>query len=993
MQLPFTPQPIPEGFVILGAGGSFARLDHGEFLGLCVNNQNQNWDSEECHWTGSLSDLIYAARIDSPIAILNGHGAQQPEAPPYPPVPDGYTLLGLGRSFQTGHRTHQMRLWTPGRDGWTHPSAMNGRSAAAYYIARNDSEVVAMNNITILPPTESAMTPITLSQSQIQSFPAGCVLIGRAAEISAPQDTYWFTAEGGAWILSSLAFPHAPGGFVAAPTDSYIAQLNAEHVAFHQENSNGPRLAPDAPAPAPIQIFRALDPGHRESRAFRNIPDNHVLLGYREDITFRGAQRSTARCTYQAFHSFDPVGEIPNHHTEFICAPVNSSLTERYLEAAIYYEGVVRSGGEMHLQLMALRPLVAPPGEEVFPTPAINPLLEHAPTWAQNHPPIPEGYVLLGMGGTFINHGHYPFNGAWLAEGRTEWTSRHAGNEGDRPYRLYIARADQSIVAANAASRTPQEVPQPSEGDFRDIAPFMHNRALTTLNADWVFVGFRNQLDISTAERNDLLCTWRDMLIWEELRSTPRAEDEFVICRRDNTAFRAKFEDSIYHYEGILRPTGRNYLEMQPIMEAKKIPPLNEPSGIPLHSLSYHGTPIANIAEFMNIAEKALIEQRNLNPLTNAVMLALTQVDPEPTIDEWVDKEPVLMGGIDFHPVKHSAAIVNVEDVATSDRPISEIITRAAAGVLLRGGLSAHFQYTEAGELLVNPENPPSIEQGYEIVKRTLEIRETALKLENYSAWTLGMLADQMERLFGDDFDPSQIMAQTSRAYNTYITSLSVYRSMWNERRAGLSFTHHKEAFYAKVEPEDKEFILDLSNELKLSVADQRKLTSYIRVHGSSKFQEDRPDSAQSLLEQVETRSVNRNFIFQLAGRWYEYRGPFEHIPNGANPIINADTRATMTREGTPEKMEAWTPVGVEVPYERGHAATRTANREAALESGEPVEPSRGGRRDRRTATHEEPPSIQDDVPGQLTNAALDAAYAQLMAEGAQVLPEATVPA
>ena len=103
---------------------------------------------------------------------------------------------------------------------------------------------------------------------------------------------------------------------------------------------------------------------------------------------------------------------------------------------------------------------------------------------------------------------------------------------------------------------------------------------------------------------------------------------------------------------------------------------------------------------------------------------------------------------VDFIP-NHSEADVLIPTIAESSKSIGEIITTAAAGVLLRGGLSNHFSYTEDGRLVINPASPPDLEQGCEILRRTLEVRETGQKLDNYSAWTLGMLGDELERFFG----------------------------------------------------------------------------------------------------------------------------------------------------------------------------------------------------------------------------------------------------
>lgn len=366
-------------------------------------------------------------------------------------------------------------------------------------------------------------------------------------------------------------------------------------------------------------------------------------------------------------------------------------------------------------------------------------------------------------------------------------------------------------------------------------------------------------------------------------------------------------------------------------------PALTQPVAEPLFTLSFNGLPINSPEELLNIITPLATGLNPVVEIANVLIGACTYSDPESRLDEWIDREPVIISGVDFTPVV--SRDVTVEAIAESGRTISELITRAAAGVLLSGGLSNHFQYEENGELNINPTNPPSIEQGYEILKRTLEIKETGAKLDNYSSWTMGMLGDKLEALFGDAFDPSMVMEATNRAYNTYVCALGVYRAYWTNRR-NLSYTHHKEAYYAKVEPEEKDFILDTSDRLRLTVADQRKLTSYVRNYGIESLEANPPEDAQTLVESLEVRSVNKNYLFCLPARnnqWFEFRGPFELIPNGANPIFNADTRARLTREGEPERLEAWIPVGDPVPPVRGHGAVLQRARAAAAAGDEPV--------------------------------------------------------
>jgi hypothetical protein len=307
----------------------------------------------------------------------------------------------------------------------------------------------------------------------------------------------------------------------------------------------------------------------------------------------------------------------------------------------------------------------------------------------------------------------------------------------------------------------------------------------------------------------------------------------------------------------------------------------------------------------------------------NAAMLAADldeasrRSDPEISIEQWIDLEPSVMAMIEFIPLANSGG-VDIAAIAESNAAISDVIIKAAAGVMLRGGLSDHFRYLEDGTLVIDPSSPPTLDQAYEMLKRTLETKETASKLENYSAWMLGMIADQFEGFFQDRFDPSIIMAQTSRAYNTYICSLKTFRAWWNDRREGLTFTHHREVEYAKhLDHETGGAVLDLSQKFGLTVLQQRKLISYAKRFDMDQLQREMEeagqDNVEDLMERIDIRAVNKRYLFYLrtANRWYEYKGPFENIPNGASPIINADTRQIMGQDGRATKPDEWVPVGV----------------------------------------------------------------------------------
>jgi len=291
-------------------------------------------------------------------------------------------------------------------------------------------------------------------------------------------------------------------------------------------------------------------------------------------------------------------------------------------------------------------------------------------------------------------------------------------------------------------------------------------------------------------------------------------------------------------------------------------------------------------------------------------------------------------------------AVATIVNEGTAAPQIASIIVRAAAGTLMMGGMSNHFQVTEDRRIILNAENPPTLAQGYEMIRRTLTLKDTGAKLENFSSWTMGALLDEMDRFFGDDFDMTEAMGQIDRAYNTAVCALGVYRA-FPARPWDLSYTHYREAWFAKFPAAEdnleeqnrlKSFVLAESERLGLTVNQQRKVISFVRAYGTEALAEAPAEDLDALMRRLEIRAVNRNFIFQLRDQWYSYRGPFENIPNGAINILNSDTRQLMGATGTPVNLDVWTPVGAPIANPNGQLAARENAIARARETGEPVD-------------------------------------------------------
>lgn len=362
------------------------------------------------------------------------------------------------------------------------------------------------------------------------------------------------------------------------------------------------------------------------------------------------------------------------------------------------------------------------------------------------------------------------------------------------------------------------------------------------------------------------------------------------------------------------------------------------------HILLFDGKPMSDLGEFVAASHTYFENADNCHTMVHAIWNAREAADPEAEIFHLIDTEPVLLSMVDFQKRPISGGDSETPVFAMTVHPISDLIVRAAAGALLGGGLSDHFHFTENRTIVINPQNPPTVDQAGEIIKRTLQIKETGDKLDNFSCWALGMLLYECKRYFADDFDVSNYIEATKKSHSTVSNALSVYEA-FKENRKDLSFTHHREVHFANITPEQKEFVLSTSERLRLSVMDQRKLISYVRIYGQESLEQNMPEDSDTLMERLEVRSAVKNFMFLFQGTWYRYRGPYEAIPSGARPIFNADTMARHDVDSpTPQPMPVWTPVGIALPAPVGHRASLERARQTSIETGEPIQPSnRGG--------------------------------------------------
>jgi len=921
--LPANMLPLPAGMTLLGYGDTFQRYPDGQnFAGAMLHDTEWN----ESSFSGDSSSRLYAALIGEPILGIPENRAQiehyenllagrittpMPEAAfRAPPVlidqlHEDYVIVGWGGDFAASdHDEIGFRSSINGR--WTLENLSDVYSNSFYAFHRYSRTVANEANAAAIAfyrghQLEESLTATPIPTSIPSPIPSN-------PRIPVPPD-FHYLGYGGSFQLPTTQIFNGISletgrsewsrGRLLIGNSTQIEYAAAIGSAIHLLNTHMDSPTEHVSLPAPLEV---------PVEAIESLARTMVPIGCGRDISPHTA-RPVMASYYEMVGGWTArrMSRLSRQH-DLYAVDANSPALEPNRNQALA------------LLSRRLRSIHDIQDEDTY-------------KFVQARTRLPEDYVVIGWASdiAITNLERFDWTATW---GTCDvWVDQHEADGVTE--KLIAAHRDGSLAAAYAANVWYYNQPE-SRGEvyapaaFRTLPPEM-----PPVPDGYVCIGYGNRENVFSPSYNGIIIgMWFDpgsQSWWGpgELSWGDEARDQVFAVVSDGACAHLLHAQVQFYRSPEALPLGALPAE----------PPAS--LGPALFRLSFNGSPVASAEEFSETIAPLVA---NPSELATTIWRALYNADPESCVAPWIDREPVVLSGIDFHPVEPSGALTLVEP-AGPERPISEIIIRATAGALLRGGLSNHFNYLESGELVANPENPPSIEQGYEVIRRTLEIRETGQKLENYSSWTLGMLGNQMELLFGDAFDSSMVLAATSKAYNTYITALGVFRSCWSTRRLGLSFTHHKEAHYAKIEPEQKDVLLDLCVEHRLSVSEQRKVTSYIRNYGTEELLANPPSDTVELMERIEVRSVNKNYLFYLPSRsqWYEYRGPYEFIPNGATPVFNADTRARIDTGGTASKLETWSPVGMEMPYLRGHAAVLEVHRAEAAATDSPVERSRGG--------------------------------------------------
>lgn len=257
----------------------------------------------------------------------------------------------------------------------------------------------------------------------------------------------------------------------------------------------------------------------------------------------------------------------------------------------------------------------------------------------------------------------------------------------------------------------------------------------------------------------------------------------------------------------------------------------------------------------------------------------------------------------------------SIEEEESIDPPVvseeDEIITHAASGLMSAfSDPQGCFIITPEGICTVNPANPPNLERSYEAVAHILKLKELGNVIDDKSSWMLGSSVVALENYHGENnFSVSQVCDETTKAYNTVVTAVGVFKAF--PHRYKLSFTHHKEAHYAKIPDDAKKLILSKAESHKLGAKQVRSLCSIAKTMDDDQTIRNirSKQQAESLIEAYKANKVT--YLVFEAGEWFRVKGLAGETPSGA-VVINLKSWEASANNGKP----------IEIPFRAPTQAT-----------------------------------------------------------------------
>ena len=159
-----------------------------------------------------------------------------------------------------------------------------------------------------------------------------------------------------------------------------------------------------------------------------------------------------------------------------------------------------------------------------------------------------------------------------------------------------------------------------------------------------------------------------------------------------------------------------------------------------------------------------------------------------------------------------------------------EIVDHAAHGLMEAFSDSEGcFIISDDGCCRINPDKPPSIQHSLTVVANVLKLKDLGSVVDDKSSWMLGSIISSLEDFHGENFSVSQVCDSTTKAYNTVVTAVGVFKA-FKLKRYNLSFSSHKEAHYAKIPDAHKKLILHKAETYKVGPKSIRALCSIAKT-------------------------------------------------------------------------------------------------------------------------------------------------------------------
>jgi hypothetical protein len=232
-----------------------------------------------------------------------------------------------------------------------------------------------------------------------------------------------------------------------------------------------------------------------------------------------------------------------------------------------------------------------------------------------------------------------------------------------------------------------------------------------------------------------------------------------------------------------------------------------------------------------------------------------------------------------------------------------DMLDRAANGLMSAMADPLHGTFIlNDGICTINPKNPPQLIHSYQVVANVLKLRDLGGKIDDKSSWMLGSIINELKNYHGEAFEISQVCDQTTKTYNTVYTAEEVYKAFKN-KRYNVTFTHHKEAYFAKIADEDKKLVLHKSEVFELTSKHVRSLCGIIKSIQDSTLVANIRSREQALDLIKANQDLKVTYITYNDQQWKRINGTATSIPNGT---LTIDLKNWTVRRdnGEPEEIE-----------------------------------------------------------------------------------------